>query len=187
MNNCIINLEEAPVWDFFVTIRGMTIPMTSPLDCPDMPDAPIPSQGEIDQMTKRWPGLFVWLWRGIVGGPRVRRGDLPDDGGAEYVRDVCQVILGDEHCVLVGEMSTGECAQVIQSYKSCQNQWIQATHSWAGRTAGKKFDRSSSTPSATSAGQPMTRVAPGGRVPMSLNPQRHPSLVQDEDEGDKAE
>lgn len=177
-NTPTINLEDAPVWDYTLGIRGMALPMTSPMDAKDMPPSPVPSQQEIDAMTKRWPGLFVWLWRAIVGGPRIDRGDLPQDGGAQHTRDMCLVILGDEHHELVDSLSTGECVQLARAYMGAQAEYFHRVEQFASSIvseATRKKGDADQTPRPDSNG--MTKLMPGGNHPIQLNARRHPNIT----------
>jgi hypothetical protein len=179
----VINLDEGPVWDLHVRVREMMLPMTAPADCIDMPASPMPTQQELDSQTKRWPGLFVWLWRFVVGGVRVEAESMGTDGGAEYARSVVEVILGREHRSLVESLSTGECSQIIAAYMGAQEKWLVATQRFAFAAAGKRLDRDQPAAAGSGSGSPaegMKRVVPGGAIPMALNPQRHPMLVGNE-------
>lgn len=182
MNDSIINLDAAPKWDFYVQVRGMQIPMAAPADCADVPHAPLPTQRELDANAERWPGLFVWAWQFIVGGPRVDRGDLPVDGGAAHTRAVCLTILGEVHAELVESLSTAECSQIIAAYMGAQEKWLIATQQFAFAIADRKFDLSGGNKAASPASETpegMRRIVPGGPVPAALNPKHHPKLVDD--------
>ncbi|MGV6813831.1 MAG: hypothetical protein ACWA5W_02340, partial [Phycisphaerales bacterium] len=85
------------------------------------------------------PGLFVWLWRFVVGGVRVDARSMASDGGAEYARGVVEVILGHEHHGLIETLSTGECSQIIAAYMGAQEKWLVATQRFAFAEASKRF------------------------------------------------
>ena len=126
MNTNRVKLDQLPEWDFSIEIKGRVIQMISPLVAPDMNESPLPSQAQIDEQLKRWPGVFVWLWRALAGNPRIKRESLPTDGGAEFIRKQCEVILCNIHDDLVRELSTGECLQIVATYQACQQEWIAA-------------------------------------------------------------
>lgn len=121
-----IDLGTLPAWDFRVLVNGMELPMISPLEAPDIDANPIPEQAEIDAKMNRWPGVWVWLWRAMFGAPRLRREDLPSDGGAAHARKVCKVILHGAYDELVDELPVGNCAQIITAYQACQDEWTHA-------------------------------------------------------------
>lgn len=177
MKNTTLDITEAPEWAFSIRMRGIEIPMRSPLEIgEDMPSSAIPTQAEIDRQLKRWPGLFVWIFRALFGGARFDRNDLPSDAGAAHTRRVVTAILGEHHRELIAELKTGECAQIIASYQGCQTRWMGCIHQWASELAdqelGKLFpQRSAPTPRSSAVSE---QLVPGGAVPAMLDPSRNP-------------
>jgi len=176
-----IDLSRMPKWDFSVRVRGMEIPMISPLDAPDMNAVALPTQEELDAKTQRWPGIFVWLKRAIFGSPRIDIRDLPTDGGASHIREVCRVILGEEFEDLVNELKTGECAIIFSAYMGAQTEFLFACEQYAAQLASEHL-RSANAQSADSgpANSQQVQIVPGQPYPFEakLNP-----AVYDEDGG----
>lgn len=173
-----IDLRNLPIWDFRVRVRDIEIPFISPLEVSEMSASPMPTQAQIDAKLDRWPGLFVWLWRVIAGNPRVNASDLPTDGGASHTRKTCVAMLGDSYAELVDEISTGECAQIINAYLSCQEEWmiacsrvVRATASERMRVLAPETDPAPESPSSPS----MVKLVPGQKFPFDakLNPMLH--------------
>lgn len=191
LNRSTIDLSRAPIWDFFVELRGMRIPMTSPLEAMDMGTSPIPSQAQIDAQRGRWPGVFVWGWRMIFGSPQLRADMLPDDGGAAHTRATCVVILGEPHRELIDSMSTGECAQLVAAYMGAQEQWMDATRRYVAQIASERYEPTNTASTRVGNGMGngsgagsngMTKLIPGQPLPATLQPYLNP-LVRD-DRGD---
>lgn len=168
-----IDLAAMPKWDFSVRVRGMELPMISPQDAPEINEAPVPTQAQLDARTKRWPGLFVWLWRAIFGGPRIDVKDLPTDGGAAHTRNICTIILGDAYADLVSELKHAECVQIFSTYMAAQEEWIHACSLHARERFSEHLRRQSPQPAqdAPKAGG-MVELKPGEPYPFEarLNP-----------------
>lgn len=173
MNQNTIKLDDAPVWDFYIEIRGANLPLVSPHDATDIPESPLPAQAKIDSMNERWPGIFVWAWRMITGSPRLSEADLPKDGGAEYTRTVCKVILGQEHSELVDSLGSGECSQLVAMYMGLQEKWLIAANQYAMDIASKSLKAEKQAP------EGMAKLVPGGPLPAILKPERNPMVHDD--------
>tara|TARA_E500000318_G_scaffold17776_2_gene18183 strand:+ start:46022 stop:46588 length:567 start_codon:yes stop_codon:yes gene_type:complete len=168
-----IDLSRMPKWDFCVRLRGMEIPMISPLDAPEMNEAPMPTQAQLDAQTRRWPGVFVWLKRAVLGSPRIGLDELPQDGGAAHTRKVCTIILGEPFADLIAELSHGECAMIYTAYMGAQEEWVHACARHAKQMASEHLrtgDEPDETPSPSAASQ--TTLVPGQPYPYEakLNP-----------------
>ena len=146
-----IDIAALPAWDFCVRVRGMEIPMASPMEIGDLNASPIPEQARIDAMMKRWPGLLVWAWRAVFGGPRLSRDDIPGDGGAAHVRGVCVQILGEPMRGLIDELRTCECALIVASYMSCQGEWMHRAGQVMRERASEHLRRNAPTASGQAA------------------------------------
>lgn len=141
----ISDIDAMPAWDFTVRVRGIELPMVSPMEIGDINASPIPEQARIDAMMKRWPGVFVWAWRALFGAPRLDREDIPSDGGAAHVRMVCGKILGESHRELIDELRTCECSLIVACYMSCQGEWMHRAGQVFRERASEHLRRSSPT------------------------------------------
>lgn len=170
----LIDPRKFPAWDFKVRVDGMDLPMISPLNAPALNPTPIPSQQKIDAELKRWPGLIVWFWRTLFGAPRLKREDLPTDGGFAHARMLCKIILCSAHDDLVDRMQGGQCAQVIEGYMACQEAWLQAASKMVRAQASEHLRMA----------QPSQQQVPDGFEPMipgnvKFRDQHHPLVSGD--------
>lgn len=171
-------MEDGPVWDFAVSIRGVTLRLISPLELDaDLPLVPVPDQAGVDRLTGRRPGVFVRLWRWLFGEPAaVRANELPADGGAAHTRDLCLAMYGVEHAAFLAGLTTGEIYQLVKHYMGCQDRWAQALYDYGVQCAEKSIAARTDQAAiagqtaqdvhsvfATAFGPPARRYAPGLR------------------------
>lgn len=128
-------IEDGPKWQAEISVRGVTIPLVSPLEIADLPLAPVPDQAEIDRQTGRRPGALVRLWRWLFGDPRLDRSTLPADGGAAHARVLALAMCGEHYRDFLDTLTTGEIFGVTQYYMGAQARWAQAIHDYGAACA----------------------------------------------------
>lgn len=184
-----LKIDSNPVWDFTIEMRGVELALRSPLEIgEDVPEAPIPTQAQLDARFKRWPGLWVWIFRALFGAPRLRREDLPDDGGAAHTRMVVLKMVGEHHREFIEKLTTGECAQIYATYMGLQDGWTDAIGRHATAYAEQRYAHiAPPTPAPVARSSPIGEpLVPGGPLPDMLNPQMNP-LVRDNRTGGTGE
>jgi hypothetical protein len=101
-------------WDERVSVGGVELRLLSPSDAKESPtDPPLPDP-------KRWPGVFVFVWRFFFGAPEARL-----DGAQETVvvrRWVSDIVHPDD-AVKLETLGMAQLIVVSQHYKGLVQAW----------------------------------------------------------------